>query len=68
LIIDRAYNDNKTHQLALSSGYIPVVPPLSTRLGPWEYDREMRKRRNELERLFRRLKGYRRTFISLREI
>ena len=26
----------------------------------WEYDREMYKRRNEVERLFRRLKGYRR--------
>lgn len=28
----------------------------------WEYAREMYKRRNEVERLFRRLKGYRRIF------
>ena len=41
---------------------IPVVPPLSTRVEPWEYDREMYKRRNEVERLFRRLKGFRRIF------
>lgn len=27
---------------------------------PWEYDREMYKRRNEVERMFPRLKGYRR--------
>ena len=33
------------------SGYIPVVPPHPNRLVPWEY-----------ERLFRRLKGYRRIF------
>ena len=32
------------------------------RLDPWEYDREMYKRRNEVERLFRRLKGFRRVF------
>jgi transposase len=39
-----------------------VVPPPKTRLEPWEYDREMYKRRNEVERLFRRLKGFRRIF------
>ena len=37
-----------------------MVPPIKTRTDPWEYDREMYKRRNEVERLFRRLKGYRR--------
>ena len=29
---------------------------------PWEYDRELYKRRNEVEPLFRRLKGFRRIF------
>ena len=43
-------------------GYIPVVPPKRTRIDPWEYDRELYKRRNEVERVFRRLKGYRRVF------
>ena len=28
----------------------------------WEYDKELYKRRNEVERLFRRLKGFRRVF------
>lgn len=28
----------------------------------WEYDRVVYRRRNEIERLFRRLKGYRRVF------
>lgn len=33
---------------------------MQTWIEPWEYDREMYKGRNELERLFRRLNGYRR--------
>lgn len=60
--MDRAYESDETRQLALDLGYIPVVPPKSDRISPWEYDREMYKRRNEVERLFRRLKGFRRIF------
>lgn len=40
----------------------PVVPPKSNRRTPWQYDREMYKKRNEVERLARRLKGFRRIF------
>ena len=43
-------------------GFTPVVPPMQRRVAPWEYDRELYKRRNEVERLFRRLKGFRRVF------
>ena len=39
-----------------------MVPPKKNRAHPWEYDREIYKRRNEVERLFRRLKGFRRIF------
>ena len=43
--------------------------PLRTRIEPREYDdREMYKRRNEVERLFRRLKGYRRTFSRFEKL
>ncbi len=62
VVMDRAYEGNETRQLALELGFIPVVPPLSTRVAPWEYDKEVYKRRNEVERLFRRLKGFRRIF------
>ena len=62
LLMDRAYEGDERRQLALDLGFIPVVPPKSNRLEPWEYDREMCKRRNEVERLFRRLKGFRRIF------
>ena len=42
---------------ALALGFTPVVPPISTRILPWEYDRELYKRRNEVERLFRSSDG-----------
>ena len=62
LLMDRAYEDNKTLQLALDFGFLPVVPPKSNRLDPWQYDKAMYRKRNEIERLFRRLKGFRRIF------
>ena len=68
LVMDRAYEDDSTRQLALELGYVPVVPPKKSRLSPWEYDREMYKRRNEVERLFRRLKGFRRIFSRFEKL
>jgi transposase len=68
LLMDRAYEGAETRQLALQLGYEPVVPPKSNRLDPWEYDRELYKRRNEVERLFRRLKGYRRIFTRFEKL
>jgi transposase len=62
LLMDRAYEGNATRQLVLELNMTPVVPPKSNRLDPWEYDRELYKKRNEVERLFRRLKGFRRIF------
>lgn len=60
--MDKAYEGDDTRQLVLDLGMIPVVPPKINRITPWEYDREMYKKRNEVERLFRRLKGFRRIF------
>jgi transposase len=62
LIMDRAYQGDETRQLALELGFTPVVPPVSSRLTPWRYSKAWYKRRNEIERLFRRLKGFRRIF------
>ena len=70
--MDRAYEGNETRQVALDLGFIPVVPPKITRhitrLSPREYEREMYKRRNEVERLFRRLKGFRRSFSRFEKL
>jgi len=68
LLMDRAYEGNETRQLALDLGFMPVVPPLRSRIDPWQYDRQMYKRRNEVERLFRRLKGYRRIFSRFEKL
>ena len=68
LIMDRAYEGEETRQLALDLNFIPVVPPRSNRITAWEYDREMYKRRNEIERLFRRLKGFRRIFSRFEKL
>jgi hypothetical protein len=40
-------------------GMLPVVPPKSNRLSAWDYSKAMYKKRNEVERLFRRLKSFR---------
>jgi len=65
LMMNRAYEGNQTHQLALDPGYIPVVPPKANRLSPWEYDHVMYRKHNEVERLFQRIKGFRRIFSVL---
>ena len=62
VVMDRAYEGDETRQLVLDLGYEPVVPPSARRRSPWVYDQALYKRRNEIERLFRRLKGYRRVF------
>ena len=62
LIMDSAYEGDETRRLAQALGYTPVVPPNPKRLAPWEYDKVVYRRRNEIERLFRRLKGSRRVF------
>ena len=59
LLMDRAYESDRTRGLAAGYGFEPVVPPKSNRREPWEYDREKYKRRNIVERLFRRLKEFR---------
>ncbi len=66
--MDRAYEGNETRQLALDLGFVPVVPPMKTRIEPWEYDCGMFKRRNEVERLFRRLNSCRRIFSRLEKL
>lgn len=60
--MDKAYEGDETRQLVLDLGMEPVVPPKCNRVFHWEYDREMYKKRNQVERFFRRLKGFRRIF------
>ena len=45
-----------------------MVAPKRNRVDPWEYDKALYKRRNEVERLFRRLKGFRRIFSRFEKL
>ena len=60
--MDRAYEGDNMRVTAKELGYTPVVPPKKNRIDPWEYDEELYKRRNEVERFFRRIKRFRRVF------
>jgi transposase len=60
--MDRAYEDDATRALACRLGLIPVVPPHPRRHVPWSYDKSLYRQRNRVERLFRRLKAWRRVF------
>lgn len=62
LLMDRAYEGDNTRDLALSLGFGLCVPPKRNRKESWGYDHDLYKRRNEVERLFRRIKAYRRIF------
>jgi len=53
LLMDRAYKGNKTHNKMLEQGFTPVVPQKKNSTDPWEYDKELYKCRNEIERFFR---------------
>ena len=60
--MDRAYEGNKMRQTAILLGYEPVVPPKKNRSMPLDYDKQLYKRRNEVNRFFRRIKRFRRVF------
>jgi transposase len=64
--MDRAYEGDQTRQLVLSLG--PVVPPKSNPIEPWAYDHALYKKRNQIERLFPRLKGFRRFFSRFEKL
>ena len=66
--MDKAYEGDATRQLVFDLGILLVVPPKSNRISVWEYDKEMYKKRNEVERLFRRLKGFRRIFTRFEKL
>jgi transposase len=58
--MDRAYEGEATRAVAIANGHPPVVPPKSNRRNQWVYDKELYKGRNVVERLFRRIKEFRR--------
>ena len=60
LIADRAYDANKLRQWLAERGCQPVIPPNPTRKHPAAYDHIAYRARNLIERMFCRLKDFRR--------
>ena len=60
--MDRAYSGQKMRELAFVLGYEPVVPPKKNFKKKWLYDKNLYKKRNEVEQFFRRLKRFRLIF------
>jgi hypothetical protein len=46
LLMDSAYQDNATRELAHGMGFVPVVPPNPQRRRPWDYDKQIYRQRN----------------------
>ena len=62
VIMDRAYEAESIRNKVLEFGCIPVVPSKKNRKDKWNYDKELYKRRNTVERFFLRLKRFQRIF------
>jgi len=60
LIADRGYDANYIADAALMINSAVVIPPRSNRKNPREYDRVLYKERNLIERMFNKLKNFRR--------
>ena len=60
LAMDKGYSCYEILELCKSKGLTPVVPPKKNMKKPWEYNRNIYAYRNEIERLFHRIKNCRR--------
>jgi transposase len=60
LLADRAYDARKLRNWLIERGVEPVIPPNPTRKHPSSWDPEAYRARNLIERMFCRLKDFRR--------
>jgi transposase len=60
VIADKAYDSDQILDFIRQQGAVAVIPPKSNRKAPREYDRELYKQRNLIERAFNKLKRWRR--------
>ena len=60
VIADRAYDAEHFHDSILETGATPVIPPRHNRRRPHDCDWTVYKQRNTIERLFSKLKHFRR--------
>ena len=60
VLADKGYESNRILAFIRSRGAAAVIPPTSNRKESWEYDRELYRQRNLIERAFNKLKHWRR--------
>ncbi|MDP7620292.1 MAG: IS5 family transposase, partial [Dehalococcoidia bacterium] len=60
VIADKGYDSRTILDLIREKGAVAVIPPRKNRKEQREYDRELYKRRNVIERAINKLKDYRR--------
>lgn len=58
--MDKAYDSNALRAQLVAKGIEPVIPPKANRLEIIVYDKEQYKQRNKIERLFNKMKQFRR--------
>ena len=58
--MDKAYDSNAIRAKLAAKGIEPVIPPKANRLEIILYDKEQYKQRNKVERLFNKIKQFRR--------
>jgi len=60
VLMDKAYGSEENRKICNENNWQFVVPPKSNAKNPWYYDTHLYTLRNEVERLFNRIKNYRR--------
>ena len=60
ILADKGYDSDAFVQSVRDSGAVAVIPPRKNRIEGRDYDKTIYKERNQVERLFQKLKHYRR--------
>jgi putative transposase len=59
-IMDKGYDRDRMREQLLAQDIVPVIPPKSNRREPRDYDADLYKLREKVERFFNSLKQFRR--------
>ena len=59
-IMDKGYDSDRIREQLLAQDIVPVIPPKSNRREPLDYNKDLYKLREKVERFFNKLKQFRR--------
>ena len=58
--MDKGYDSDRIREHLVAHDMVPVIPPKSNRTAPIDYDKDLYKLREKVERFFNTLKQFRR--------